>query len=110
MNKTNKVADVAGVVGAISFAIVVVYTLISVLFIISMLLDGYEEEVLYSLPWRIAVLAGGLVEASICFVIAEVVQLLDDSNRFLSQCVKLLKKRSEEENTEKLYDENLPEL
>lgn len=111
MNKSNKVAYVAYNIGVVSFVIMVFYTLMSMLVVISSIVDGYEEEVLYSLPWRIGLLAGGLAETGICFVIAEVVQILDDSSRYLSQCVKFLRKKSEEdENKEKLYDEKLPEI
>lgn len=109
MEKSNKVAYVAYIVGSVSLIIMVFYTIISVLFVISRIADGYGDQVLWSLPWRLGILCGGFAETGICFIIAEVVQILDDSNRYLSQCVKFLKK-SQNENTEKLYDEKLPEL
>lgn len=111
MEKQNRVAYIADMVGSISFILMVVYTFICVLVVISMIAEGDGEEVLMSLPWMIGVLVGGLLESGLCFVIGEIVQLLDDCSRFLFEGVKLLRKGSNDNpNTDKLYDEKLPEL
>ncbi len=110
MEKKNKVASIAYVVGSVSFGIMMIYAFVCLLIIISMIAEGDGDEVLISLPWMIGVLVGGFAESGICFVISEVVQLLDDSSKYLSECVKYLKKGHNKASTEKLYNEELPEL
>ena len=110
MGKSNRVAYVAYNVGVISFAIMIIYAFISVMVIISMILEGDGDEALIYLPLLVGLLIGGLAETGICFVISEIVQLLDDANRHLSKCVNCLEKGHNRDSTEKLYNEELPEL
>ena len=111
MKKQNKVANIAYNVGVSSFVIMVSYAIISVLVVISMIADGDEDEALMVIPWLLGILTGGLAETGICFVIAEVVEKLDDINRCLYESLTLLRKSSNDrENAAKLYDDKLPEL
>lgn len=111
MKKQNKVAYIAYCAGVISFCIMMLYVLVCFIDSMNSIDVGDGEEVIASLPWMLGVLVGGLAETGICFVIAEVVEKLDDINRCLYESLTLLRKSSNDrENAAKLYDEKLPEL
>ena len=110
MERKNEIASIAYKVGIISFVVVVCYVFISLIGVLEMFDNGYGEEAIMSLPLRIGILICGLAETGICFVISEIVQLLDDSSKCLSKCVSYLKNSQNKDSTENLYSEELPEL
>lgn len=110
MEKTNKVARIAHTIGRFSFVIMMVCTFICVAIVVAMIADGDEDEALMFLPWVCGVLVGGFAETGICFVISEIVQLLDNSSKYLAECVHYLRKGNNKASTEKIYNEELPEL